>query len=280
MFFVTTLLVWMNALANALAKVLLAPAALLPGWLSNTIISALTGLFLLVVFKHTSNQKAIGKIRDEIKAHMLALKLFKDSLPVILRAEAGVFKGALLLLWHALPPMGVMIVPLSLLLAQMNLWYQYRPLLPGETAVVTVKLNDTLSGDWPTITMDASPAAEVSVGPVRVFSKREICWEIKALEEGKHRILVQAGQEQIEKELAIGQKFMRVSSMRPATHWASILMHPAEKPLASDKVVQSVQIGYPERLSRTSGADTWLLYFFIASMLFALAARPFLKVRI
>jgi len=39
----------------------------------------------------------------------------------------------------------VMIVPISLLLAQMGLWYQSRPLSPGEETVVTVKLNDNIA---------------------------------------------------------------------------------------------------------------------------------------
>jgi hypothetical protein len=57
-------------------------------------------------------------------------------------------------------------------------------------------------------------------------------------------------------------------------------MHPAEEPFAPDSIVQSVTIDYPKRLSKTSGADWWLIYFFIASMVFAFISRPFLKVRI
>jgi hypothetical protein len=267
-------------LTNAFGRFFLAPIAVLPGWLSNTIISAVTGICLLVIFKYTSNQHAIGKVRDDIKANILALKLFKDSISVTLQAEARVFKGALLLLFHAIPPMLVMILPVSLLLAQMSLWYQSRPLLPGEAAVMTVKLNDDVEENWPTVNIEPTSVAKVTVGPVRVLSKREICWEIKALENGKHHITLDINGHQIEKDLAIGDGFMRVSFARPASNWASILMHPAEEPFAPDSIVQSVTIDYPKRLSKTSGADWWLIYFFAASMLFALVLRPFVKVRI
>ncbi len=280
MAFFAQIISWVNVLTNAFGMFFLAPIAVLPGWLSNTIISAVTGLFLLVIFKYTSNQRAIGKIKDDIKAHMLAMKLFKDSISVTLHAEVRVFKGALLLLIHAIPPMLVMILPISLLLAQMSLWYQARPLLPGEVAVMTVKLNSNVGGNWPTVNIEPIPVAEVTIGPVRILSKREICWEIKALENGKHRIILDVNRRQIEKELAIGNGFMRVSSARPAWNWASILMHPAEKPFAPDSIVQSVTIDYPDRLSRASGTDRWLIYFFVASMAFAFISRPFLKVRI
>ena len=280
MVFFAQIIIWVNVLMNAFGRFFLAPIAVLPGWLSNMIISAVTGVFLLVIFKYTSNQRAIGKIRDDIKAHMLALKLFRDSISVTLHAEVRIFKGAFLLLFHAIPPMLVMILPVSLLLAQMSLWYQSRPLLPGELAVMTVKLNDNVEGNWPTVNVEPTSAAEVTVGPVRVLSKGEICWEIKALENGKHHITLNVNRHQIEKDLAIGDGFMRVSSTRPALNWASILMNPAEKPFAPDSIVQSVTIDYPDRLSKTSGADWWLIYFFIASMVFAFISRPFLKVRI
>ena len=280
MVFFAQIISWVNVLTNAFGRFFLAPIAVLPGWLSNTIISAVTGLLLLVIFKYTSNQRAIGKIKDDIKAHMLAMKLFKDSISVTLHAEVRVFKGAFLLLFHAIPPMLVMILPISLLLAQMSLWYQSRPLLIGEAAVMTVKLNDNIEGRWPTVNIEPTSVAEVTIGPVRVFSKREICWEIKALENGKHRITLDVNRRQIEKELAIGDGFMRVSSTRPAWNWASILMHPAEEPFAPDSIVQSITIDYSDRLSKTSGADWWLVYFFVASMVFALILRPIMKVRI
>src|SRR4030065_2251765 len=208
MVFFAQIISLVNVLTNTFGRFFLAPIAVLPGWLSNTIISAITGLFLLVIFKYTSNQRAIGKIKDDIKADMLAIKLFKDSISVTLHAEARVFKGALLLLFHAIPPMLVMIFPVSLLLAQMSLWYQSRPMLPGEVAVMTVKLNGNVKGNWPIVNIEPTPVAEVTVGPVRVLSRRAICWEIKALENGKHHITLDVNRHQIEKEMAIGDAFM------------------------------------------------------------------------
>jgi len=280
MVFFAQIISYVNVLTNAFGRFFLAPIAVLPGWLSNTIISAIMGAFLLVIFKYTSNQRAIGKIRDDIKANMLALKLFKDSISVTLHAEARVLRGALLLLFHAITPMLVMIIPVSLLLAQMSLWYQSRPLLPGEVAVMTVKLNGNFGENWPTVSIEPIPIAEVTVGPVRVFSRREICWEIKALQKGKHRIILNVDRQQVEKELAVGNGFMRVSPTRPAWNWAGVLMHPAEEPFGRNSIVQSVTIDYPDRLSRTSGTDWWLAYFFVASMAFALILRPFMKVAI
>jgi len=274
------IITWINVLTNTLGRFLLAPIGVLPGWLSNTIVSAVTGVVLLIIFKYTSNQRTIGRVRDDIKANMLALKLFKDSISVTLQAQGRVFKGALLLLLHAIRPMLMMIVPVSLLLAQLGLWYQSRPLQPEEKTIVTMKLNGKIDSPWPKVSIESTPAVAVTLGPVRVFNKRQICWEIKALENGYHRIIFELDQQQIEKELAVGDGFMRVSVERPGWRWSDILLHPLEKPFGPDSVVRSISIDYPQRLSRTSGTDWWLIYFFIASVLFALIFKPLLKVRI
>lgn len=278
--FLAQLITWINVITNALGKYAFGIIAILPGWLSNTIISAVTGIILLLIFKYTSNQKAISKVRDSIKANTLALKLFKDSISVTLKSQGQVFKGAILLLIFALVPMLVMIIPVSLLLSQLGLWYQAEALMPGQEALVTIQLSGKTDSPWPNVNLQPSSAADVTVGPVRVFSNRQVYWKIKAKENGLHNLTFNTDDRQVEKQLAVGLGFMRISLQRPSWNWSSIILHPMEKPLKSDSIIQSISIDYPDRPSKTSGTGWWLIYFFIASMVFALIFKPILKVKI
>ncbi len=279
--FLAQIIAWLNTVMNGLGRFLLAPViGTLPGWLSNTIVAAVMGVILLIIFKYTSNQQAISRVRDNIKANMLALKLFKDSMAVTLQSQGRLLRGALLLLVHAVRPLLVMVVPVSLILAQLALWYQSRPLRAAESAVVIMKLTGEADAPWPKVTLESMPAAEVTIGPVRVVSKREIYWEIKARQNSNQPLVFQVDQEKFEKELAIGSGFMPVSFERPGWHWTSIFNNPREKPFAPESVVQSISITYPDRPTWTSGTDWWIAYFFVASMVFALIAKPFLKVKI
>ena len=278
--FLVSVIISVNAAVNAIGRFLLAPTGKLPGWLSITAISAVTGLVLMIIYKYTSNQAAIGRVKDHIKANLLALKLFKDSLAVTFRSQGQVFKGAMLLLVHSVQPMLVMIIPVSLLLAQMGLWYQSRPLLPGEETIVTMELNDNEDSSWPQISINSMPSAEVVTGPVRVASKRQVYWQIRTVGNSNVPILFQVDGQKIEKELVIGDGFMQVSTTRPGQKWSDILLNPLEKPFAGDSVVKSISIDYPERRSYIYGSDWWVIYFFIASMVFAVIFKPFLKVRI
>src|SRR5207248_7289803 len=109
---------WLNVGGNAFGRYVLAPIGVLLGWLSATLVSAATGVLLLYVFKYTSNQRAIRRVRNDINAELLALKLFKDSPLVALRAQGRILLGAAALFVHAIVPMLVMVVPVCLLLGQ------------------------------------------------------------------------------------------------------------------------------------------------------------------
>ena len=89
----TQIAVWLNAGANFAGRYLLAPLGALPGWLSATAVAAVTGVLLLAVFKYTSNQRAIERVRNDIDAHLLALKLFNDSPLVALEAQGRVLSA-------------------------------------------------------------------------------------------------------------------------------------------------------------------------------------------
>lgn len=280
MAFLTQLVVWLNAVANALGGVLLAPLGLLPGWLSATLVAVVTGVALLLVFKYTSNQRAIKRVKDEIKANLLALKLFKESPSVVLGAQGRILIAAVKLMLLALVPMLVMVLPVLLVLGQLSLWYQARPLRVGEDALVTLTLADTPGGALPEVQLQPSDAVAVAIGPVRVPSKREVCWSIEARQPGNHRLAFNLGDQTAEKEFAVGDGLMRVSTLRPDWNWSDALLYPAEPPFAPDKSVRSIAIEYPTRSSWTSGADWWVVYWFVVSMIAGFAFRGVLKVNL
>jgi hypothetical protein len=274
------IIVLLNALANALGRPLLAPIASLPGWLSATLVASVTGVFLLFIFKYTSNQAAIKRVRNDIDANLFTLKLFKDATPVVLAAQASMIRGAFQLFVLAVVPMLVMTIPVLLLLGQLSLWYQYRPLRVGEEAVVALKLGGNPGDPFPALALEPISAAAVVTGPVRVPSKREVVWAVKALENGSHRLSFRAGEQTVTKSLTVGDGFMRVSPRRPGWDWYDALLNPAEPTFPATSPVHSVEVAYPDRPSWTSGTDHWVIYWFAVSMIAAFCAKSSLNVNI
>jgi hypothetical protein len=260
----TRIVVWLDAAADALGGWLLAPVGVLPGWLSATLVAAGTGVLLLLAFKYTSAQRAIKRARDDITANLLALKLFKDNPRVAVGAQGRLLLGAGRLLVYALVPTLVMAVPVTLTWGQLSLWYQHCPLRVGEEAVVTVRLSGDADAPLPRVTLRPSDAVETTAGPVRVFSRREVCWNIKARQSGYHRLAFQVGGRDVDKDLAVGDGYMRVSARRPERAWSEDLVYyPAEQPFGPDSAVRSIEIDYPRRASLRTGAEPWALSWFV-----------------
>ena len=273
------LIAWLNVVGNILFGLLQKPMESLPAWLSLTVISAVLGVLMLILFKHTSNQAAIGKVRDTIKAQLLAMKLFKDNIPVVLKSQLKIIVNAFLLLLHSFRPMLVMIIPFSLLLGQLGLWYQSRPLAVGEEALVTVQLADSDADPMPLVSLQPSAAAAVITGPIRVPSKNQVYWQIQAKEAGKNTLTFQVADQQVQKRLAVGDGLMSVSMTRPGLNITDLILHPAEKPFAKTSSVQSIGITYPDRPSKVTGTDFWIVSLFVISMAVAFLLKPFFNVK-
>jgi uncharacterized membrane protein (DUF106 family) len=269
-----------NGFTNALGDILQVPVALVPGWLSITVMSAAVGVLALVAFKYTSNQKAIGVVRDEIRANLLAVKIYQDNFFVAVRSQARVLAGAFRLLLYSMVPMLVLILPVCLVLAQMGSWYQARPLRPGDGQVTVQLQMNHPSGTLPQVSLEPLPGARLLAGPVRVTGKGEIYFKLQPVENGYHNLVLHVGDGRYEKRMAVGEGFMRVSPKRPGAKPWDVLMYPLEKPFSPDDPVGSISIAYPARDSRIYGTDWWVAYFFLASMAFAMLCKPFLKVRI
>jgi hypothetical protein len=271
---------WLSAAASFLGRFALGWIGVVPGWLSATAVAAVTGVLMLAAFKFTSNQHAIKRVRNDIDANVLALKLFKDSARVALKAQRRILSGALDLFILAVVPMLVMAVPMTLLLGQLALWYEARPLEVGEDAVITLKLNQKQAASWPAVSLRPTEAVEVIAGPVRVRKNREVCWNVKARQSGGHQLSFQVGEQSFAKELAIGDGFMRVSTERPGWDWSRILLNPWEPPFRPGEPVHSIAVDFPTRSSWTSGSGYWVIYWFAVSMIAALCFKGVLKVNV
>ena len=272
--------VWLNQIANLIGQILLSPLSALPELAGAIVVATVTGVLMLIGFKYTSNQSAIKRIRSGIKAELLALSLFKDSVAVNLLSQWRILLGALQSILVSLIPIACMIIPVTLLLGQLSLWWQARPLHVNEEAVITLSLSGNEKSTWPDVTLQPSAAFEPIVGPVRIRSKRAICWNVQGVTPGYHNVVFNVGGQQIEKQLAIGRHPMRVSLMRPDWNWSNILLNPAESPFTAQSPVKSIEIQYPSTNSWYTGSNSWLVFWFIGSTIAALCFRGVFKVNL
>lgn len=266
----------LNPICTTMADGVYAVLSPLPVWLGLTLISAVTGVVMLIAFRYTSNQAAIGRARDQITANLLALKLFKDDIRVGFRAQGRLLLALARLQWHMLRPLLIMLLPMLLLLGQMGVRYQWRPLRPGERTVIRLRVTPGQT-ELPAVALEPNSGAVVEAGPVA--GGGELVWRVRGGEPGRHLLRFDVDGKTAEKELVVGTKFERVSAERIASRWTSQILHPTEQRLPAGGPVEAITVQYASVQSYIYGADWWILYFFVVSMVFALLLKPVFKVR-
>ncbi len=232
--------------------------------------SVLTGVVMLIAFRYTSNQAGIARVKDTIKAELLAIKLYKDDLGVMFRSQGRLIGATFKLQWYMLKPLMIMLLPMLLLLAQMGSRYQQRPLRVDEATLVRLE----------TAGQDATLSADgmiVEVGPIA--GDDDVAWRVRAVAVGDHDVRVQIGDQTVSKTLSVGRVGEPVSVVRPAKRWTTRLLHPREKPIGESANVASITIDYPESDSWVYGSDWWVLTFFVVSMATAILLKPVFRVK-
>jgi uncharacterized membrane protein (DUF106 family) len=271
-----------NLVFGRVVDIILLPFRGVSPWFGMAAVSLLTALLMLEVYKLTSNQAAIRGAKDKIKAHLLELRLYKDSMRVTLRAQAAILKANMSYLAANLKPLLVMIVPLVLILAQLGLWFDRAPLGPGEETLVKVGLEAGVDPVSLQMELEASPGLEITSPAVRIPDQREVAWRFKATAAGPGRLTLRVGGMALVKSVAVGGKPM--TKVSPLASRGSIwkqALYPGERALAAGTPVRSIEILYPAKSLGAFGFRLhWLVAYLILSIAFGFAFKGVLKVEI
>jgi len=130
----------LNQLAGAVAAALLYPFRDLPPIVGLAFVSLLTSIAILLVFRRTSDQAALQRVKNRIVAGILEILLFRDDLRLIMRAQRDILRSSFTYFRLSLVPMLWVILPVLLLMIQLQFHYGYRALEPGQSAILRVNL--------------------------------------------------------------------------------------------------------------------------------------------
>jgi len=271
-----------NLVFGRVVDLILLPFRTLSPWFGMVAASLVTALLMLEVYKLTSNQAAIRRAKDRIKAHLYEMRLYKDNMRVTLAAQGAILKANLAYMGANLKPLAVMIVPLVLVLAQLSLWFDRSPLKPGEEALVKAGLEASADPVTLDLALETPPGLEITAPPVRIADEHEVVWRVKALSPGAGRLLLRTGGRTVEKSVVVGGRpLTKVSALASRGSFWKRVFYPGERPLPADTPVRSVEVMYPARTLAAFGLNVhWLVAYLVLSIVFGFAFKGVLKVEI
>ncbi len=238
------------------------------------------------VYKKTSNQDKLAAVKRKIHAGLFEIRLFNDDFRAIMRAQGDILRHNLSYLALSFVPLLWMIVPLVLVIAQLQFHYGYQGLEPGEQALVEVEIEAVppeggaeTAQDRPAIQLEVPKGLQIEAGPMWIPAKSELSWRISAVEKGDYDLALKADGETVTKSVRVTGDVVRISPNRLEKSFFNQLLYPAEDPLPDSTSIRSITVSYTAGNAGFEGWEnelTWMLFFFLLSIVFAFALRkPF-----
>jgi hypothetical protein len=228
-------------------------------------ISVVIGLLMVVMFRYTSDQKAIHIAKDHLKAHLLALRLFQDQIPVVIRSYGRILRATGRYLRLAFMPLLFVSVPLILLLAQIDRYLGSTPFETGHPFLVSARVTGAEAFGDATLEL---PAGLASTAPaVHVPAENEVVWRVVAERDGSFVVNVLTSAQTSAKQVVVGSGMPRLSAVRLRGPWWRRLLYSAEPALPESNLVQTIEVQYPARVIAFAGLEwNWIWLFFVLSL--------------
>ncbi len=274
---------FVNSILRSVFDAALSPFSGLHPLVGIALISLIFGVVMLLVFKKTSNQDKLAAVKRKIHAGLFEIRLFNDDFRAIMRAQGDILRHNLSYFGLSLVPLAWMIVPLFLVIAQLQFHYGYQGLEPGGQALVEVALEEVppeggqenTAETRPQIQLEAPEGLKIEAGPMWIPARGELSWRILAVEQGDYQLTLTGAGDPVTKSLRVSDDVVRRSPNR-VKGFFNELMYPAEDPIPDASPIQEITVSYPAGDGGLEGWDnelTWMLFFFILSIVFALILR-------
>ena len=253
--------------------------ALPPIW-AMTAISLVSGVVMVWIFGKVSDQETIKQLRERIRGNLIGVRLFQSDIGVVLQLQRRIFGDTFSYMRYALVPMVVLLVPVVLIMTQLNLRFAARPLEPGESALIKAYVRDAglLDGE---VSLEVPDGMTVETSAVRIPSAREVAWRVRVDTPGGHRMKVRVGGQELETRLMAGDQWGAVPQRRTGRGVWETLLYPGQPPIPGDHPVEAVEIVYPPlELGAFGWSINWLVAFFVLSLAFGFAFKDALGVEV
>ena len=247
--------------------------------LAMLLVSAVTAVWVLLLFKAVTPQAKLQATRDRLFGHIYEMGMYQDHLGVVGRIQRDLARANFRYLGLTLPALLALTIPMVITLAQLDSRFKHRPLEPGETTVLSVTAAE--DADLAGLDLVVPEGVLIEAGPVHDRLGGSMAWRLGVVDPGEHELSLERGGATVAtRTLEAGGGLARVSE-KSDTGFLSPWLAPGAEPLGGDSGLVSVTLRYPDRTTRYLGIELdWLLAFMILSLVAGLALKDFLKVSI
>ena len=242
-------------------------------------ISFAAGVLMLVIFRYTSDQKKIRRTKDQVEAQLLAVRLFQDQLPAVLRAYGRLLRGTVRYISLMLKPTAVMVLVFAPLIVLLDPYFGWSPLRPHQDFLLTVQTADANALDE--TSLELPRGVRSSAPPVHVPADKQVVWRLVADSAGVYPVTVISNGTRISKSVVVSDGLPWISAISMHGPFWQRWLQPGAIALPEASPLSSISVGYaPREVSVWLFAANWIIVFFVISIVAALLFKKPLRVEI
>ena len=243
------------------------------------ILSVIIGLLMVILFYYTSDQDAIAVAKDQLKAQLLAVRLFQDQLAVVVRAYGRIILGTGRYIKLAFKPLLIIIIPMTFMLVQLDWYLGYAPILQDQPFLVKVKTaaSETVND----VSLQLPPELTISAPAVHVPSDNEVVWRVVANKQGAFDVNVATAGQTFAKKVVVSPEMNRISLSRMRAPYWERLFSSSEPALPDNSPIKAIDVNYPERSYQFAWMEwNWIVLFFVLSLVAGFIFKSVLGIEI
>ncbi len=251
------------------------------------VISAISALIFLWIFKKTSDQEMIRKYKSMIFAHILMIRLYKDKPLLTLHSILNIIGYNFIYLRYTLFPL-LIIFPLVLAISvQLNNRYGYLPLYKGDRFILRVDMDKTAVKDinesLNRIHCKTSNGIVLETPPLKIESEGSLFWRAKIIGSGEDKqeikITMNNSKETIGRTIMTVMSKRRFSPVERKSTLSSFIFNNAEDGIPGSSPYKAITVEYRRA---TYPFIIWntdpIVLYFILTLILGLVLKPFIKV--
>lgn len=243
------------------------------------VLSVLTGLVMIVLFGRLSDQKAVRYAKDQLRAQLLAVRLFQDQPQVVVRAYGRILTGTGRYLRVSFKPLVIIIVPMIVLLIYGDRYLGSLPFQTNQPILFKAQLDQP--GALDDVALRLPPGLSESAPALHIAGDNEVDWRLVASADGNYTVQLLARGRQVDKTVVVSSNLAHLSECRMRGHLWRRLLDCAEPALPASSPVRLLAVNYPARdFDLGPWTTNWLVIYFVVSLAAAVLFKFILGIEI
>lgn len=174
----------------------------LPSFWAILIISAFITVLVTVVYKYTTNQSEMKRIKDDLKKYQKEMRETKDT-KKLMEIQKKSMELNMTYMKQSFKSTLYTFIPIIIIFAWLNMHIAYAPILPNTEFTVTAQFGEGAKGN---ISMSATPELVMANGATQEIVDSKAVWKLKGDAAGEYKMTFKYNTEEYDHKVLISEE--------------------------------------------------------------------------